>query len=441
MSYHDNKKHLAKCHFQTQQLHAGLFPHKDRNARAVPIYMTTSYVFDSTEHAANLFEQKQEGYTYSRQKNPTTEVFEQRMAMLEGGTDAIATSTGMSALMLAFTAIAGVGHNIVSTSHLYGGTTIQLKYSLKRFGIEGRFVDSTQAEEYEKHIDGNTRCIFIETLGNPNLSIPDIEAIATVSAKHGIPLVIDNTFGGGGYICRPIDWGANVVVHSATKWIGGHGTALAGIVIDAGNFNWNSDKFPNFSKPSPMNKDIVFWDEYGPHTGKNTVLVSFLRREALKHYGPSLSPFNAFLMLLGLETLSLRIEKHCENALELAQYLETHEKVAWVSYPGLQSHASYESAKKYFRKGLFGSMLAFGLQGGETAGKSMVEALQLASHLANVGDAKTLAIHPASTTHNQLSKDEMKATGISPELIRVSVGIEHSDDIIDDFKQALTQIS
>ena len=441
MSKNNNNKNLEECHFQTQQLHAGLFSKKDRKARAVPIYMTTSYIFDNTKHAADLFNQKQEGYTYSRQKNPTTEVFEQRMAMLEGGTDALATSTGMSALMLAFTSIAGVGHNIVSISRLYGGTTIQLKYSLKRFGIETRFVDSVQAEEYEKYIDDNTRCIFIETLGNPDLSIPNIEDLSTLSAKYNIPLLIDNTFGGGGYVFRPIDWGANVVIHSATKWIGGHGTALAGIVVDGGNFNWNSEKFPNFSKPSPMNKNIIFWDEYGSHTGKNNAFVSFLRREALKHYGPSLSPFNSFLMLLGLETLSLRIEKHCNNALQLAQYLEKHKKVAWVSYPGLSSHTFHESAKKYFRKGLFGSMLAFGLKGGEDAGKNMIDALQLVSHLANVGDAKTLAIHPASTTHNQLNAEELKAAGISPELVRVSVGIEYIDDIIADFNQALSKDS
>ncbi len=447
-----SEREPKKYRFETEQIHAGLQSKKDRNARALPIYMTSSYLFDNAEHAANLFSQKEEGYTYSRQKNPTCEVFEKRMATLEGGTAAVATASGMSALMLVFTALAGIGNNIVASSRLYGGTTIQLKYSLKKLGIEVRLIDSDDIDAYKKNIDTNTRCLFVETIGNPDVSVPDFEGLSALAKECGIPFVIDNTFGGGGYLFRPIDWGADVVVHSATKWIGGHGAALAGVLVDAGTFNWKSDKFPNFSKPSPMLRNIVLADVYGGTTSaggtgaaaadsKNTVLARYLRLESLKHFGPTLSPFNAFLIVLGLETLSLRMSRHCENALKLAQHLEKHSQVAWISFPGLPSHPSHKNAKKYFREGLYGSVFSFGLRGGEEAGKRFVESVQLASHLANVGDAKTLAIHPASTTHNQLNEEELRSTGISPDLIRVSVGIEHIDDIIEDFDQALANVT
>jgi len=424
--------------FETLQLHAGQKPDPATKARAVPIYQTTSYIFNNSKHAASLFALQEHGNIYTRMMNPTTAVFEERMAALEGGVAALAVSSGQAAQFLAISTIAQRGENIVSTSFLYGGTYNQFKVTLPRLGIDVKFVEGDNPGDFEKQIDEKTKAIYIETIGNPRLNVPDISAIADVAHRHGIPLIVDNTFGAGGYLCRPIEHGADIVTHSATKWIGGHGTSIGGVVIDSGKFNWGNGKFPVFTEPSPGYHGLNFWEVFGESSPfGNIAFITRARVEQLRDLGPCISPFNSFLLLQGLETLSLRVERHCQNALQLARWLKEHPAVDWVWYPGLEDHPYHENAKKYLRKGLFGGIVVFGIKGGIEAGRAFIDNVKLASLLANVGDAKTLVIHPASTTHQQLSEEEQRKSGVTPEMIRVSVGIEHIDDIIEDFDQAL----
>ncbi len=428
--------------YETLQLHAGQQPDPTTGARAVPIYQTTSYNFNDAQHAADLFGLQKFGNIYTRIMNPTTDVFEQRIAALEGGAAALATSSGQAAQFLAITTIAKAGENIVSTSLLYGGTYNQFKVTLPRLGIDVKFVDGDKAEDFEKLIDKKTKALYVESIGNPRLNVVDFEAVAAVAHKHGIPLIVDNTFGAAGYLVRPIDHGADIVVASATKWIGGHGTSIGGVIVDSGKFDWGNGNFPIFTEPSPGYHGLNFNQVFGKGSQfGNIAFIIKARVEGLRDLGPALSPFNAFLLLQGLETLSLRIERHGQNGLALAKWLEKNPNVEWVSYPGLESHPYHNLAKKYLRHGLFGSMLAFGIKGGVEAGKTFINNVKLSSLLANVGDAKTLVIHPASTTHQQLSEKEQLESGVTPELIRVSVGIEHIDDIIEDFEIALNAVN
>ncbi len=427
-----------QLHFETLQLHAGQEPDSATKSRAVPIYQTTSYVFDDSEDAAELFALKKFGNIYTRIMNPTTDVFEKRIAALEGGVAALATASGQSAQLLAITNVAQAGENIVSTSLLYGGTYNQFKVTLPRLGIDVKFVEGDAPENFESLIDEKTKALYIESIGNPRLNIPNFEAIAEVAHNNNIPLIVDNTFGAAGYLARPFDFGADIITASATKWIGGHGTSIGGVIVDSGRFNWGNGKFPVFTEPNPGYHGLKFWEVFGEDGPfGNIAFIIRARVEGLRDLGPALSPFNSFLFLQGLETLSLRVERHCQNTLQLAKWLEQHPKVEWVWYPGLESHPYHESAKKYLRDGHFGSILNFGIKGGLEAGKKFINNVTLASLLANVGDAKTLVIHPASTTHQQLSGDEQKTSGVKEDQIRVSVGIEHIDDIINDFKQAL----
>ncbi|MEH1767835.1 MAG: O-acetylhomoserine aminocarboxypropyltransferase/cysteine synthase [Nostoc sp.] len=426
--------------FETLQVHAGQEPAPGTNARAVPIYQTTSYVFNDADHGARLFALQEFGNIYTRIMNPTTDVFEKRIAALEGGVAALATASGQAAQFLAITTIAQAGDNIVSTSFLYGGTYNQFKVALPRLGINVKFVEGDQPESFRQAIDDRTKALYVETIGNPQFNIPDFAALAHIAHENGIPLIVDNTFGAGGYLARPIEYGADIVVESATKWIGGHGTSIGGVIVDSGKFDWGSGKFPLFTEPSPGYHGLNFQEVFGPNgTFGNIAFIIRARVEGLRDFGPSLSPFNAFLLLQGLETLSLRVDRHVSNALELAQWLEQQEQVSWVNYPGLPNHPYYERAKKYLRHG-FGGVLNFGIKGGLEAGKTFINHVKLASHLANVGDAKTLVIHPASTTHQQLSDDEQLSAGVTPDLVRVSVGIEHIDDIKEDFQQAFRQV-
>ncbi len=430
-----------KYHFETLQLHAGQTPDPVTKSRAVPIYQTSSYIFDDTEHAAALFGLQQFGNIYTRIMNPTTDVFEKRIAALEGGVAGLATSSGQAAQMLAVTMLCQAGENIVSTSNLYGGTYNQFKVTFARMGINVKFAEGDNVSEFEKLIDSKTKALYIETIGNPRLNIPDIEAIAKLAHSKGIPLIVDNTFGAGGYTCRPIDFGADIIVASATKWIGGHGTSIGGVIVDSGKFDWGNGKFPVFTEPSPGYHGLKFYDAFGPSSPSGNIAFAIRARvEGLRDLGPCISPFNSFLLLQGLETLSLRVERHCENAFKLAKFLKTHSLVDWVIYPGFEDHPDHAKAVKYFRKGLFGSMVVFGIKGGLEAGKAFINNLKLTSLLANVGDAKTLVIHPASTTHQQLSNEEQLSAGVTPEMIRVSVGIEHIDDIILDFDEALDSV-
>lgn len=427
--------------FETLQLHAGQEPDPTTGSRAVPIYQTTSYQFKDTDHAATLFALKDFGNIYTRIMNPTTDVFEKRVAALEGGAAAVATASGQSAQFLAIANIAQAGDNIVSTSYLYGGTYNQFKVSFPRLGIKVKFVEEDAPEAYEAQIDENTKAIYVESLGNPRSNVPDFEGLAKVAQKHGIPLIVDNTFGAAGAIVRPIDHGANVVVQSATKWIGGHGTSVGGVIVDAGNFNWGNGKFPLFTDPAPGYHGLNFWEVFGDQGPFGNIAFAIRARvEGLRDFGPALSPQNAFYLLQGLETLSLRIERHTENALKLAEWLEKQEAVEWVSYAGLKDHKYHDLAKKYLQPGKFGAVLTFGVKGGYEAARTFIENVQLASHLANVGDAKTLVIHPSSTTHQQLSEAEQKSGGVTQDLIRVSVGIEHIDDIIFDFEEAFKKV-
>jgi len=427
-------------HFDTLQIHAGqeLDPHT--HSRAVPIYQTSSYTFDSTEHAANLFGLKEFGNIYTRLMNPTTDVFEKRIAALEGGVAALATSSGQSAQFLALTNILESGDNFVSTSYLYGGTYNQFKVQFKRLGIEARFATGDKPSDYEKLIDAKTKAIYLETIGNPKFNIPDFEAIAEVAKKHDIPLIVDNTFGAGGYLFRPLEHGANIVVESATKWIGGHGTSIGGVIVDGGNFNWGNGKFPQFTEPSEGYHGLVFWSVFGSGGPfGNIAFIIRARVEGLRDYGNALSPFNAFLLLQGLETLSLRVQRHVDNALALAKWLEQQDWVSKVSYPGLSSSPYHELAKKYLKHG-FGGVLTFNVKGGSDAAKKLVNNVKLISHLANVGDAKSLIIHPASTTHEQLSAAEQLAAGVEPDALRLSVGIEHLEDIKNDLIKAYKSV-
>jgi len=427
-------------HFDTLQLHAGQEVDPTTNSRAVPIYQTSSYVFNNSEHAANLFGLKEFGNIYTRLNNPTNDVFEKRIAALEGGVAAVATASGQAAQFLAITNIAQAGDNIVSTSFLYGGTYNQFKVQLKRLGITVKFVDGDNPSDFEKLIDEKTKAIYLETIGNPRFNIPDFDAIAAIAKKHDVPLIVDNTFGAAGYLFRPIEHGANVVVESATKWIGGHGTSIGGVVVDAGNFNWANGKFPQFTEPSEGYHGLKFWDVFGtPGPFGNIVFAIRARVEGLRDYGSTLSPFNAFLLLQGLETLSLRVQRHVDNALELAQWLQQQPQVSSVDYPGIPSNPFHELGKKYLKHG-FGGVLSFTVKGGKEAADKLVNEVKLISHLANVGDAKTLIIHPSSTTHQQLSLEEQKRSGVIPGLLRVSVGIEHIDDIKADLAQAFKKI-
>ncbi len=430
-----------RLHFETLQLHAGQEPDPTTNSRAVPVYATTSYTFDDAAHGANLFALQQFGNIYTRIMNPTNDVFEQRIAALEGGVAALATSSGQAAQFLAIATLAEAGDNIVSTSFLYGGTYNQFKVSLPRLGIDVRFADGDDPDSIAAHLDENTKAIYLETIGNPKFNIPDFERISALAKRHGIPLVVDNTFGAAGYLFRPIDHGADIVVASATKWIGGHGTTIGGVVVDAGTFPWNNGRFPVFTEPSPGYHGLRFWDVFGP-SGVLSANVAFIIRarvEGLRDLGPCQNPFASFLLLQGLETLSLRVQRSCDNALELARWLEAHPQVTWVSYPGLRSHPYHDRARRYLHRG-YGPVLAFGVEGGSEAGQAFVENVELASHLANVGDAKTLVIHPASTTHSQLTDAEQLAAGVPPDLVRVSVGIEHIEDIKADFAGALSRV-
>lgn len=430
---------INKLKFESRQLHAGQEADGTTNARAVPIYQTTSYVFNDADHAANLFGLKEFGNIYTRIMNPTSDVFEKRVASLEGGAAALATASGQAAETLAITTIAQAGENIVSTSLLYGGTYNLFKVTLPRLGIETKFVAGDDPAEFEKLIDSKTKALYIETIGNPRLNIPDFEALADIAHKHGIPLIVDNTFGAAGYLSTPIKHGADIVVQSATKWIGGHGTSIGGVIVDSGNFDWANGNFPVFTEPSPGYHGLKFAEVFGKDSPfGNIAFIIRARVEGLRDLGPAPSPFNSFLFLQGLETLSLRIDRHCENAAKLAKWLEDDERIEWVWYPGLESHPYHENAKKYLNNGQFGSMLSFGIKGGLEAGKKFINNVELASLLANVGDAKTLVIHPASTTHQQLSDEEQKTSGVLPEQVRVSVGIEHIDDIITDFDKALS---
>ncbi len=430
---------MSDFKFETLQLHAGQEIDPTTNSRAVPIYQTTSYAFNNTEHAANLFGLKEFGNIYTRIMNPTTDVFEKRMAALEGGTMALATASGMSAQFLAITNILESGDNFVSSAYLYGGTFNQFKVQFKKLGITAKFAEGKDSADFEAQIDNKTRAIYIETIGNPELSILDFEEIAKVAQKHKIPLIVDNTFGGGGYLFQPIKHGANIVTASATKWIGGHGTSIGGIIVDGGNFDWSSGKFPQFTEPSEGYHGLKFWDVFGEGNPLGLPNVAFAlkaRVEGLRDFGPCLSPMNAFMLLQGVETLSLRMERTINNAQALAEYLEKHPSISKVNYPGLKSSPYYDLAQKYLKKGS-GGVITFEIEAGAEAGKSFINNLELVSHLANVGDAKTLAIHPASTTHDQLTGKEQLKSGVTPGMIRISVGIEHIDDIINDVSQAL----
>lgn len=426
--------------FETLQLHAGQDIDPTTKSRAVPIYQTSSYVFDNSEHAANLFGLKEFGNIYTRIMNPTTDVFEKRIAALEGGVAAVATASGQAAQFLALNNILSAGDNFISTSYLYGGTYNQFKVSFKRLGIEARFADGDKLESFEKLIDQNTKAIYLETIGNPGFNIPDFEAFGKLAQKHQIPLVVDNTFGAGGFLFKPIEYGANIVTASATKWIGGHGTSIGGVVIDAGNFNYGNGKFPQFSEPSEAYHGLNFWEVFGDKGPFGNIAFAIrLRVEGLRDFGPAISPFNSFLLLQGLETLSLRVERTVQNAQKLAEWLEANPLVTWVNYPGLSSSPYHNIAQKYLKNG-FGGVLSFKIKGGKEEADQVINQLKLVSHLANVGDSKSLIIHPASTTHEQLSEQEQLASGVVPGLLRVSVGFEHIDDIIADFEQAFQSI-
>ncbi len=430
-----------KLKFETLQLHAGHDVDQTTNSRAVPIYQTASYTFNSAEHAANLFGLKEFGNIYTRIGNPTTDVFEKRIAALEGGVAALATSSGQAAQFLALNNILQAGDNFVTSPFLYGGTYNQFKVAFKRLGVESRFAKSDKPEDFEKLIDQNTKAFYLETIGNPGFNIPDFDAIIALAKKYDIPVVVDNTFGAGGFLFRPIEHGANVVVASATKWIGGHGTTIGGVIVDGGNYNWGNGKYPQFTEPSEGYHGLKFWDVFGTDGPfGNIAFIIRARVEGLRDFGTALSPFNAFQLIQGLETLSLRVERHVENALNLATWLENHPQVEKVNYPGLASSPYHTLAKKYLKNG-FGGVLSFELKGSKENAIKFIDSLELVSHVANVGDAKTLIIQPSATTHQQLSIDEQLAAGVTPNLLRVSVGIENILDIKADFEQAFKKVA
>jgi len=422
----------------TLALHAGQEnPDSATGARAVPIYQTTSYVFKSTEHAANLFALKEFGNIYTRIMNPTNDVFERRIAALEGGTGALAVASGQAAETLALLAITQLGDEIVSANNLYGGTYQLFHYTFPKLGRSVKFVDSTKPEEFKNALTSKTRAIYAETIGNPKLDVPDFEAISEVAHDAGVPLVVDNTVGIA--LAKPTECGADIVVDSATKYIGGHGTSIGGVIVDSGNFDWSNGRFPEFTEPDPSYHGIKYWDTFGDFPGLgNIAFIIKVRVQLLRDIGPALSPFNAFQFLQGLETLPLRARKHSENALEVAKFLSEHPLVKWVNYPGLEQHPSHRLAAKYM-KGHYGGLVGFGIKGGLEAGKKFIESVRLFSHLANIGDAKSLVIHPASTTHSQLSPQEQVQTGVTEDYVRLSVGLESVEDIIEDLDQALSK--
>jgi O-acetylhomoserine (thiol)-lyase len=416
--------------FDTLSLHAGQIPDAATGSRAVPIYQTSAYVFDSPEHAASLFNLQTFGNVYSRLSNPTVAVFEERIASLEGGRAAVATGSGMAAQMIALLNVCEAGDEIVAARTLYGGTHTQLSVNFQKLGIKTIFVDSSDPDNFAKAITPKTKALYAETLGNPSLNVLDIEAVARIGHQAGVPLFIDNTFASP-YLCRPFEWGASICLHSATKFIGGHGTTMGGVVVESGQFPWDNGRFPSMTEPSPGYHGVRFFETFG-----NFGFTMKCRMEGMRTFGPALSPFNAFLLLQGVETLSLRMERHCSNALAVAQHLEQHPKVAWVNYPGLPQHPDHALAQKYMPKGA-GAVLSFGVKGGAAAGQTFIESVEFLSHLANIGDAKTLVIHPASTTHRQLSEEQQIAAGVPPDLIRMSVGLETLEDILWDIDQAL----
>lgn len=415
---------------ETVSVHAGQEVDPSTKSRAVPIYQTSSYAFDSPEHAANLFSLAETGNIYTRIMNPTQDVFEERIAALEGGIGALAVSSGQAATTYAILTLAHAGDEIVASSNLYGGTFNLFQHTLPKLGIKVHFVDSSDPENFAKAITKKTKAIYAESIGNPSLDVLDIEAVAEIAHQNGIPLIVDNTVPSP-YLLRPIEFGADIVVHSATKFIGGHGTSIGGVIIDSGKFNWDSEKFPDFTEPDASYHGLTYTKDIG-----EAAFITKARLQLLRDVGAALSPFNAFLFLQGLETLHLRMERHSENAQKVAEYLADHPQVEWVNYPGLENHPSHQLAKKYLPKGQ-SAILTFGIKGGLEAGKRLINNIQLFSHLANIGDAKSLIIHPASTTHQQLTEEEQKASGVTPELVRLSVGIESSEDIIADLEQAL----
>lgn len=432
---------MSALKFETLQLHAGQEVDPTTGSRAVPLYQTTSYVFNNAEHGANLFALKEFGNIYTRLMNPTTDVFEKRIAALEGGVAALATASGQSAQFIALNNILQSGDNFVTSPYLYGGTYNQFKVAFKRLGIGVRFAEDDTAENIKNHIDGNTKAIYLESIGNPGFSIPDFEKIAALAKRRDLPLIVDNTFGAGGYLFRPLQHGANIVVESTTKWINGHGTSIGGVIVDGGNYNWGNGKFPQFTEPSEGYHGLIFNDAFGingPFGNINFIIRA--RVEGLRDFGPAQSPFNSWLNIQGLETLSLRVQRHVDNALELAKWLEQHPQIEKVNYPGLESSPHHANAKKYLKNG-FGAVLSFEVKGSKENASVVIDNLKLVSHLANVGDSKTLIIQPSATTHQQLSSAEQLSAGVTPALLRVSVGIEHIDDIKADFEQAFAKIS
>lgn len=427
--------------YETLQVHAGQEIDPITGARAVPLYQTTSYGFKNSEHGANLFALKEFGNIYTRIMNPTTDVFEKRVAALEGGVAALAVASGQAAQFIALNNILQAGDNFVSSSHIYGGSYNQFKVAFKRLGITVKFADGNDVNDFEHRIDDNTKAIYLETIGNPSFSVIDFEKIAAIAKKHDLPLIVDNTFGAAGYLFKPLAHGANIVVQSATKWIGGHGTSIGGVIVDGGNYNWGNGKFSQFTTPSEGYHGLIFNDVFGQNGPfGNIQFIIRARVEGLRDFGASQSPFNSFLLLQGLETLSLRVQRHVENTLALAQWLENHPAVEKVNYPGLESSPYHANAKKYLTNG-FGAVLSFELKGSKENAIKLVDNLKLVSHLANVGDAKTLIIQPSATTHQQLSDAEQIAAGVTPNLLRVSVGIEHIDDIKADFEQAFAALN
>lgn len=422
----------------TLAVHAGQeSPDPATLSRVVPIYQTSSYVFKSAEHAANLFALKELGNIYTRMMNPTTDAFERRMAAIEGGSGAVAVSSGMAAISLALLGITGLGDEIVSANNLYGGTYQLFHYTFPKLGRSVKFVDSARPAEFQKAITPKTRAIYAETIGNPKLDVPDFEALAKIAHDAKIPLVVDNTSAVG--LVRPLDYGADIIAESATKFINGHGNSIGGIIVDGGKFDWSSGKFPEFTNPDPSYHGLKYWDTFGNFPGMGNVAFAFkIRVQLLRDLGSCLSPFNSFLFLQGLETLELRMEKHSANALAVARHLQSHPKVSWVNYPGLAEHPAHALAEKYLR-GKYGALVGFGIKGGLEAGKRFIESVELFSHLANIGDSKSLVIHPASTTHQQLTVEEQAATGVTPDFIRLSVGIENVEDIIADLDRALAK--
>ncbi|MFI3261615.1 MAG: aminotransferase class I/II-fold pyridoxal phosphate-dependent enzyme [Rikenellaceae bacterium] len=420
-------------HFETLQVHAGHTPDSDTNSRAIPLYQTTAYTFNSAEHGANLFALKEFGNIYTRLQNPTTDIFEKRVAALEGGVAALATASGHAAQLLAISALMECGDNFVTSPYLYGGSHNQFKVTFKRYGIDARFAATDKAEDMEPLIDEKTKAIYVETIGNPSFSIPNFEALAALAKKYDIPFIVDNTFGCCGYLCSPIKYGANIVVEAATKWIGGNGTSMGGIIIDAGNFNWNNGKFEGLSGPNASYHGMVFTEAFG-----NLAFIIKCRVECLRDLGATISPYNSLQLALGLETLSLRVDRQTENTLALAKYFESSKFCKSVSYPGLETDPNHENAKKYLTNG-FGCVLSVELEGTKEQTVKFVDSLELVSHVANVGDNKTLIIQPSATTHSQLSAEELKQAGVSPSLLRISLGIENINDIIADFENAFSK--